>query len=60
MAEKVRVCRRRDLKKICDCKVIVNECKAASYSGMQIGLHGKKENGRESKATYKMMETKGD
>ena len=45
------MCRRRNLKEMCDCKVMVNEsvAKATPYGGMQNGSHGEKEKGRESK-----------
>ena len=51
------MCRRRNLKRMCDCKVIRKE---APYGGMQNGSCGEKEKGRESKAKDTMVETKGD
>ena len=56
------MCRRRNLKEMCDCKVILNECvaKAAPYGGMQNGSYGEKEKSRKSKAKDTMVETKRD
>ena len=55
------VCRRRNLKEMCDCKVIVNmRRKAAPYGDIQNGSYGEKEKSRESKAKNTMVETKGD
>ena len=53
------MCRRTDLKKMCDSKVIVNgvRCKAAPYGGMQNGSHGEKEKSKESKSKNNMVET---
>ena len=53
------MCRRRNLKEMCDCKVILNECvaKAAPYGGMQNGSYGEKEKSRESKVKDTMVET---
>ena len=36
------ICRRRNLKEMCDCKVIVNEC-VTKHGGMQNGSYGEKE-----------------
>ena len=53
------ISRRRDLKKICDCKVMVNECVASSILWWYAKwLHGQK--GRRSKAQDKVVETSGD
>ena len=61
--------RRRNLKKMCNCKKMVNKCVARWYAnkcvarwygGMQNGSHGAKEKGRESKAKEKMVKTEGD
>ena len=47
-----------NLKEMCDCKVMANECcKAAMYGRMQNGSHGEKEKGRENKAKDKMVKT---
>ena len=54
------MCKRKNLKEMCDCKIIVNKRrKAAPYNGMQNGSYGEKEKSRESKAKDVMMETKG-
>ena len=53
------MCRRRNFKKMCNCKVMVNVCrKAAPYGGIQNDSHGEK--GRESKTKDKMVETEED
>ena len=53
--------RRRNLKEMCDCKLILNECVAKPpYGGMQNGSYGEKEKSRESKAKDTMVETKRD
>ena len=55
------MCRRRNLKEMCDCKVILNECVAKQHhGGMQNGSYGEKEKSRESKAKDIMVETKRD
>ena len=56
------MCIRRNLKEMCNCKVILNECvaKAAPYGGIQNGFYGEKEKSRESKAKDTMVETEGD
>ena len=53
------MCRRRNLKEMCDCKVIVNECVAKQHHMVvcKIALYGKKEKSRESKAKDTMVET---
>ena len=51
------MCRRRNLKKMCDFKIIL---KAALYDGVQNGSHGEKEKSRESKAKDTMVETEVD
>ena len=55
------MCRRRNLKKMCDCKVIVNECVAKQHRMVvcKIVLMVKKKS-RESKAKDTMVETKRD
>ena len=55
-------CRKRNLKEMCDCNVIVNEVrrKAELYGGMQNGSYGEKEERRESKAKDTMVEIEGD
>ena len=54
--------RRRNLKEMCDCKVMVNECVAKQHRMVvcKMAFTVKKKKGRESKATDKMMETEGD
>ena len=56
------MCRRRNLKEMCDCKVIVNECVAKQHSMVvcKIVLMVKKKKSRESKAKDTMVETEGD
>ena len=53
------MCRRRNLKEMCDCKVIVNECVAKQHRIVvcKMALMVK---GRESKAKDTMVETEGD
>ena len=53
------MCKRRNLKEMCDCKVIVID-KAAPYGGMQNGSHGEKENSKESKTKDTMLKTEGN
>ena len=54
------MCRRRNLKEMCDCKVIVNECVAKQCHMVvcEMALMVKKSG--ESKAKDKMVETEGD
>ena len=56
------MCRRRDLKEMCDCKVMMNECVAKQHriGGMKNCSYGAKEKGRKSKAKDKMVETDVD
>ena len=57
------MCRRRNLKEMCDCKVIVNECVAKQHHMVvwkMAGSHSEKEKSREIKAKDTMVETKGD
>ena len=55
------MCRRRNLKEMCDCKVILNECVAKQHRMVvcKMALMVKKEKSRESKAkdTMKLKET---
>ena len=55
------MCRRRNLKKMCDCKVIVNERVTKQHGmvvcKMALTLKNKKQ---KNKAKIKMVETKGD
>ena len=55
------MCRRRDLKKMCDCKVMVNKCVAKQHHIVicQMALVVKKKS-RESTAKNKMVETEED
>ena len=55
------MCRRRDLKGMCDCKVMVNKCVAKQHRMVicQMALMVKKKN-RENTAKNKMVETEGD
>ena len=55
------MCRRRDLKKMCDCKVIVNKCVAKQHRIVvcKMALMVERKN-RESTSKNKMMETEGD
>ena len=56
------MCRRRNLKEMCDCKVIVNECVAKQHRMVvcKMALMVKKKKSRESKSKDKMVETEGD
>ena len=59
------MCRRRHLKEMCDCKVIVNKCVAKQHRivvcKMDLdGENGEKEKSRESKAKDTMVETERD
>ena len=56
------MCRRRNLKEMCDCKAIVNECVAKQHRMVvcKMGLMVKKKKSRESKAKDTMVETEGD
>ena len=56
------MCRRRNLKEMCDCKVMVNECVAKQHRMVvcKMVLMVKKKKSRESKAKAKMVETEGD
>ena len=56
------MCRSRNLKEMCDCKVTVNECIAKQHRMMvcKMALMVNKKKNRESKAKDKMVETKGD
>ena len=56
------MCRRRNLKEMCDCKVIVNECVAKQHHMVvcKMALMVKKKKSRESKAKDTMVETEGD
>ena len=53
---------RRNLKEICDCKVILNECVANQHRIVvgKMALMVKKKKSRESKAKDTMVETEGD
>ena len=53
------MCRRRNLKEMCDCKVIVNECVAKQHRIVvcKMALMVKKKKSRESKAKDTMVET---
>ena len=52
---------RRNLKELCDCKVIVNECVAKQHRMVVCKMqNGEKEKSRKSKAKDNMVETKGD
>ena len=55
------MCRRRNLKEMCDCKVIVNECFAKQHRMVvcKMALMVKKKS-RENKAKDTMVETGGD
>ena len=56
------MCRRRNLKEMCDCKVILNECVTKQHRMVvcKMVLMVKKEKSRESKAKDTMVETEGD
>ena len=56
------MCRRRNLKKMSDCKVIVNECVAKQYRMVvcKMALMVKKKKIRKSKAKDTMVEIEGD
>ena len=56
------MCRRRNLKEMCDCKVILNECVAKQHRMVvcKMALMVKKKKSRESKAKDRMMETERD
>ena len=56
------MCRRRSLKEMSDCKVILNECVAKQHLMVvcKMSLNGEKEKSRESKAKDTMVETEGD
>ena len=56
------MCRRRNLKKMCDCKVILNECVATQHCMVvcKMALMVKKKKSRESKAKDTMVETERD
>ena len=56
------MCRRRNLKEICDCKVIVNEYVAKQHRMVvyKMALMVKKKKSRESKPKDTMVETEGD
>ena len=55
------MCRRRNLKEMCDCKVILNECVAKQHHMMvPNGSYGEKGKSRESKAKDTMVETEED
>ena len=55
------MCRRRNLRKMCNCKVIVNECVAKQHSKVcKMVLMVKKKKSRENKAKDTMVETEGD
>ena len=56
------MCRRRNLKEMCDYKVILNECVAKQHRMVvcKMVLMVKKEKSRESKAKDTMVETEGD
>ena len=55
------MCRRRNLKEMCDCKVILNECVAKQHRMVvcKMALMVKKKS-RESKAKDTMVETERD
>ena len=56
------MCRRRELKEMCDCKVILNEC-VAKHHGMvvwKMSLMVKKIKSKENKPKDTMVETEGD
>ena len=54
------MCRRRNLKEMCDCKVILNECVVKQHRMVvcKMALMVKKKKSRESKAKDTMVETK--
>ena len=54
--------RRRNLKEMCDCKVILNECVTKQHRMVvcKMGLNSEKEKSRENKAKDTMVETEGD
>ena len=56
------MCRRRNLKEICDCKVIVNECITKQHRMVvcKMALMVKNKKGIESKAIDTMVETERD
>ena len=56
------MCRRRNLKEMCNCKVIVNERIAKQHRMVvcKMALTVKKKKSRESTANNKMVETEGD
>ena len=56
------MCRRRNLKEMCDCKVMVMECIAKQHRIMvcKMAPMVKKKKGRESKAIDEMVETERD
>ena len=54
------MCRRRDLKEMCNCKVMVNERVAKRHAWWYTKSHDEKDKGRESKAKDKMVEIKED
>ena len=55
------MCKRKGLKEMCNCKVIVNDCVTKQHCMVvcKMALIVKKK-GRESKTKGKMMETEGD
>ena len=56
------MCRRRSLKEMCDCKVILNECVAKQHRMVvcKMALMVKKKKSRKSKAKDTIVETEGD
>ena len=56
------MCRRKDLKEMCDCKVIVNKCVADQHRMVicKMALRVKKKKSRESKAKDTIVETERD
>ena len=56
------MCRRRNVKEMCDCKVIVNECVAKQHRMVvcKMALMVKKERSRESKAKDTTVKTERD
>ena len=56
------MCRRRNLKEMCDCKVILNKCVANQHRMVVCKMAPvvKKKKSRESKSKDMMVETEGD
>ena len=54
------MCKRRDLKEMCDCNVMVNECVAKQHRMVECKMALMVKKKKAEKAKDKMVETEGD